>query len=126
VTVTYTDSCGGVHKDGVTIYSNCRATSSATIFPNPLSSVINVDFNTTPNQPTTLVLKTSSLAAVAIPESVKMFSNSSTIPIFTISKRAIRAHNNVAVFNVEGLKPGLYYVHILFKDHKESQTVQIY
>jgi len=126
VTVTYTDSCGGVHKDGVTIYSNCGATSSATIFPNPSSSVINVDFNTTPNQPTTSVLKTRSLAAVAIPESVKMFSNSSTVPIITISKRAIRAHNNVAVFNVEGLTPGLYYVHILFKDHKESQIVRIY
>ena len=125
VTVTFTDSCGGVHKDGVTIYSNCGHLSSAVIFPNPSKTIVNVDFNITGAQPTVLSSKIGSLTAIMIPESVQLFSSYSTNPIITVTNFNILAHNNVAIFNVKGFLPGFYYLHILFKDHKEFQTVQI-
>lgn len=126
ISVRYTDACGGVHKSGVTVYSNCITTASAVIFPNPSNSLINVAFNKLGEQPANSSIRTKSLAAIVIPESVELFSNSSTIPIWTVNQTNILSHNNKAVFDVKGLTPGFYYIHILFKDRKEFHTVQVF
>lgn len=125
VTVTYADSCGFSHKDGVTIYSSCSTSAmTASVYPNPSNSLINVDFK--PRVKTAYSQTMNSRVSIIIPETVQLFNTNSTNAIYTVKRREIIAHNNRAIFNVTGLKAGFYFIHSNYLDHQEQGTIQIY
>lgn len=126
VSVTFTDECGAQSsKTGVTIYSNCGYYSAVNIYPNPSSSIVTVDFNTQKNQS---LGATNNLAinAITLPETVDLFNSKTLFSINTLTKNEIVNNQNNATFNVKGLKPGFYYIHLNYKDNTIEKTVQIY
>jgi len=124
VSVSYTDPCGYIHKSGVTLYSNCRS-SAASIYPNPASSVLNVGFGTSNNLTVKTALFQETSIAASLPNRVELYAANSTVPIRTETKAEILSGGNKAVFNVEGLDSGIYFLHIVYSDHTEQATAQI-
>ncbi len=126
VTVTYTDQCGYKHSTGTTIYANCSKTSARTInlFPNPSSSVVKVNFGTTAITASAAATSISADLHV-IPESVELYTQTSSIAIAVRTKKQIVQDNNQAIFNLKGLIPGYYFVHVVYTDGIEIRTVQV-
>lgn len=60
-----------------------------------------------------------------IPESVELYTQTSSIAIAVRTKKQIVQDNNQAIFNLKGLIPGYYFVHVVYTDGIEIRTVQV-
>jgi len=123
VSVKYTDQCGETAKNGVTIYSSCFTSAvTANIYPNPTTSIVNVDFNlkqsnSSANNP--------HLQAVLLPETVELFTGKTAKAISLQTKKDIIQNGNKAVFNVDQLAPGFYFIHINYQNNVIEKTIEV-
>lgn len=123
ISVTYSDLCGETSpRNGVTVYSNCGHYSAVNIYPNPTTGLVNVDFNVKDSVSTVNPTKPQ---AVLLPETVDLFSEKSSSALFLQTKKVIIQNQNKAIFNVSGLAPGLYFIHINYRNNTVEKTIQV-
>ena len=132
VSVTYTDRCGEVApKKGITVYSSCPQSSASasdiSIYPNPSSSTVTIDFipQNTVSTSTALIAAKTDVTALLIPETVDLYSQLTSKAIFTLTKKQILESTGKAVFNVSGLPSDFYFIHVNYQNTTIEKTVQI-